>query len=264
MSYVYFNLFFLLCQYQFDKNIKVCKNHERGDTMKKIGTKKTLPELVANQIIDYINENQLQANDKLPNEAKLMQQLNVGRGTIREAIKILNSKGIVVIKRGIGTFVAEQIGISDDPLGFNFENDKIKLLQDALELRLLIEPQIISKTIDNITDKQIAELEIIIHEIESLINKNEDYTQKDVAFHTLLASISGNQIIKKLMPIIAGAIEQVIYVTDKSLIQETIIQHREILNAIKNHDKQNASEAMKKHIQDNIARVQLLAIQNKQ
>lgn len=230
--------------------------------MKKIGTKKTLPELVADQIIDYINENQLQANDKLPNESELMKQLNVGRGTIREAVKILNSKGIVVIKRGIGTFVAEHIGISDDPLGFNFENDKVKLLQDALELRLLIEPQIINKTIDNITPKQIEELESIITEIETLIKENKDYSQKDVAFHTMLASISGNQIIKKLMPIIAGAIEQVIYVTDKSLTQETIIQHREILNAIKSNNKDIASQTMSKHIQDNIARVKLLTSQN--
>lgn len=231
--------------------------------MKKVGTKKTLPELVADQIINYINENQLQSNDKLPNETELMQQLSVGRGTIREAIKILHSKGIVVIKRGIGTFVAEHIGISDDPLGFNFENDKVKLLQDALELRLLIEPQIINKTIDNITDKQLEELDNIINEIEKLINENKDYSQKDIAFHTLLASISGNQIIKKLMPIIAGAIEQVIYVTDKSLTQETIIQHRKIVDAIKNRDKETASHVMFKHIQDNIHRVELLTSQNK-
>lgn len=229
--------------------------------MKKVGHKKTLPELVADQIIDYINENQLQANDKLPNEIELMEKLNVGRGTIREAIKILNSKGIVIIKRGIGTFVAEHIGISDDPLGFNFENDKVKILQDALELRLLIEPQIISKTIDHITEEQIHELHDIIQKIEDLIYKNQDYTQEDVAFHTMLASISGNQIIKKLMPIIAGAIEQVIYVTDKSLSQETIIQHREILNAIQKKDKELAKQAMTKHIQDNIQRVQSMTAQ---
>jgi len=234
----------------------------RGDIMKKVGQKKTLPELVADQIIDYINRNQLQSNDKLPNETELMKNLNVGRGTIREAIKILNSKGVIIIKRGIGTFVADQIGISDDPLGFNFEHDKVKILQDALELRLLIEPQIIHKTIDNITNYQIDELDHILRAIEELINKNKDYTKEDVEFHTMLASISGNQIIKKLMPIIAGAIEQVIHVTDKSLAQETIIQHRKILDAIKRKDKKMASLAMSKHIQDNITRVHLITSKN--
>lgn len=220
--------------------------------MKKLGNKKTLPELAVEQIITYINENNLQPGDQLPNEVDLMNKLKVGRGTIREAIKSLNSKGIVVIKRGIGTFVADQPGISDDPLGFIFENDKTKVLMDVLEVRLLIEPQMIVKTIDNITSKQLQELTDLADEIEALINKNKDYTSQDVEFHTLMARISGNRVIGKLIPIIAGAIEQAIDVTDKSLVQETIITHRLIVEAIAKKDKEAASKALARHIQDNI------------
>lgn len=200
--------------------------------MKKLGSKKTLPELAVEQIIGYINENGLQPGDQLPNEVDLMNKLKVGRGTIREAIKSLNSKGVVIIKRGIGTFVADQPGISDDPLGFTFETDKTKVLMDALEVRLLIEPQMIIKTIDNISAKQLKELSDLADEIESLINKNKDYTVQDIEFHTLLARVSGNRVIGKLIPIIAGAIEQAIDVTDKSLVQETIITHRLIVEAV--------------------------------
>ena len=220
--------------------------------MKKLGSKKTLPELAVEQIIGYINENGLQPGDQLPNEVDLMNKLKVGRGTIREAIKSLNSKGVVIIKRGIGTFVADQPGISDDPLGFTFETDKTKVLMDALEVRLLIEPQMIIKTIDNISAKQLKELSDLADEIESLINKNKDYTVQDIEFHTLLARVSGNRVIGKLIPIIAGAIEQAIDVTDKSLVQETIITHRLIVEAVTNKDKEGASKAMARHIQDNI------------
>ena len=210
--------------------------------MKKLGSKKTLPELAVEQIIGYINENGLQPGDQLPNEVDLMNKLKVGRGTIREAIKSLNSKGVVIIKRGIGTFVADQPGISDDPLGFTFETDKTKVLMDALEVRLLIEPQMIIKTIDNISAKQLKELSDLADEIESLINKNKDYTVQDIEFHTLLARVSGNRVIGKLIPIIA----------DKSLVQETIITHRLIVEAVANKDKEGASKAMARHIQDNI------------
>lgn len=220
--------------------------------MKKLGSKKTLPELAVEQIIGYINENGLQPGDQLPNEVDLMNKLKVGRGTIREAIKSLNSKGVVIIKRGIGTFVADQPGISDDPLGFTFETDKTKVLMDALEVRLLIEPQMIIKTIDNISAKQLKELSDLADEIESLINKNKDYTVQDIEFHTLLARVSGNRVIGKLIPIIAGAIEQAIDVTDKSLVQETIITHRLIVETVANKDKEGASKAMARHIQDNI------------
>lgn len=67
--------------------------------------------------------------------------------------------------------MADQPGISDDPLGFTFETDKTKVLMDALEVRLLIEPQMIIKTIDNISAKQLKELSDLADEIESLINK---------------------------------------------------------------------------------------------
>ena len=70
--------------------------------MKKLGSKKTLPELAVEQIIGYINENGLQPGDQLPNEVDLMNKLKVGRGTIREAIKSLNSKGVVIINGCFG------------------------------------------------------------------------------------------------------------------------------------------------------------------
>ena len=50
--------------------------------------------MAVEQIIGYINENGLQPGDQLPNEVDLMNKLKVGRGTIREAIKSLNSKGV--------------------------------------------------------------------------------------------------------------------------------------------------------------------------
>ena len=81
---------------------------------------------------------------------------------------------------------------------------------------MLIEPQMIIKTIDNISAKQLKELSDLADEIESLINKNKDYTVQDIEFHTLLARVSGNRVIGKLIPIIAGAIEQAIDVTPRN------------------------------------------------
>ena len=68
-------------------------------------SKKLLPERVAEQIISLIADRELKAGDKLPNEFDMAQQLSVGRGTIREAVKILVSRNILEIRRGCGTFV---------------------------------------------------------------------------------------------------------------------------------------------------------------
>ena len=63
----------------------------------------TLPERVADQISQLIIDRQLTTDDKLPNEFELATQLNVGRGTVREAVKLLVARNVLVIRRGKGT-----------------------------------------------------------------------------------------------------------------------------------------------------------------
>ncbi len=70
--------------------------------------KRPLPQIIADKIIDLIESKELLPGDRLPSEQELMKELNVGRGTIREAIKSLVSRNIVEIRRGVGTFVAEK------------------------------------------------------------------------------------------------------------------------------------------------------------
>ena len=69
---------------------------------------KLLPEQVSEQIANLITDRALHAGDKLPNEFEMAEQLGVGRGTIREAVKILVSRNVVEIKRGRGTFVCHR------------------------------------------------------------------------------------------------------------------------------------------------------------
>ena len=70
-----------------------------------------------------INEH-LQPGGKLPNEAHLAKELNIGRSSLREAMKLLASRNIVTIRQGSGTYVASSPGVVDDPLGFTFIPDK--------------------------------------------------------------------------------------------------------------------------------------------
>ena len=66
---------------------------------------KSLAEQVADRISDMIREQALTAGEKLPNEFELASLLNVGRGTVREAVKLLVSRSVLEIRRGKGTFV---------------------------------------------------------------------------------------------------------------------------------------------------------------
>lgn len=99
----------------------------------------SLAEQVADQINQVIIDQNINAGEKLPNEFELAARLNVGRGTIREAVKLLVARNCLEIRRGKGTFVVEK-PVSRGPAGFAYVKDKITLAVDLMELRLQLEP----------------------------------------------------------------------------------------------------------------------------
>ena len=198
------------------------------------------------------------AGEKLPNEFEMAEQLNVGRGTIREAVKILVSRNVVEIKRGRGTFVSETPGLMDDPLGFAFMEDKKSLALDICEVRMMIEPEIAALAALRATREQVEKIEEYAKEVEELFNQGKPYLEKDILFHAEIARATGNQVTTNLMPVIQSGISLFIDVTDYSIANKTIVTHREVLEAIKRHDPEGASEAMKRHLENNRIQIKLL------
>ena len=209
---------------------------------------KSLGELTSERIIQLIVENNWSIGDKLPNEYELANKLNVGRSTIREAIKALVSRNVLEIRRGAGTFISEKGGVADDPLGLTFIKDKFKLALDLLEVRFMIEPSIASIAAIKATEEEINKISILCDEIDDLILKNELYLEKDIEFHTAIAKSSKNLVIGNLIPIINSSIAIFIDITNQKLRKETMDTHREILNAIREHDSNGARDAMFLHL----------------
>jgi len=209
---------------------------------------KPLGEQASERIIQLIIENDWKAGDKLPNEYDLADQLNVGRSTIREAIKALVSRNILEIRRGAGTFISEKGGVADDPLGLMFVKDKYKLALDLLEVRFMIEPSIASIAAIKATDEEIKQMSSLCDEIDELILKKQRYLEKDIEFHAAIAKSSKNLVVGNLIPIINSSIAIFIDITDQKLRTETMETHREILNAIRDHDPNGARDAMLLHL----------------
>lgn len=209
---------------------------------------KSLVELASELIIQLIIENNWIAGDKLPNEYELAEKLNVGRSTIREAIKALVSRNILEIRRGAGTYISKKGGIADDPLGLIFIKDKLKLAADLLEVRFMIEPEIASIAAIKADEEEIKIMSDLCDEIDELILKNESYIEKDIEFHTAIAKSSKNSVIVNLIPIINKSIAIFIDITNQKLRKETMETHREILNSIKTRDSKGARDSMYLHL----------------
>jgi DNA-binding FadR family transcriptional regulator len=211
----------------------------------------SLSQEAAQSIISLIISGKYRQGDKIPNEMELSQKLEVSRTTIREAIKILASQNILEIRRGAGTFVCDKLGIAEDPLGFRFIGDKVRLALDLLEIRLLLEPHIAEKAAEKATNEEIADIIAQCDRVEALILKGAAYDKEDVLFHTKIAQAAKNVVIPNLIPVINQAIFVLMQVTHRTLRQETIATHRAVAEAIQAHDGIGARNAMIEHIMYN-------------
>lgn len=213
--------------------------------------KKTLAEQTADQIIELIIDGKFDRNERLPSEFELAELMDVGRGTIREAIKILVSKRIVDIRRGYGTYIAENPGQIDDPLGLTFIENKKKLALDLFELRMMVEPQIAAMAAERVTEEDIGRIEKACKRLEDRITEGTYYAKEDIALHELIAQSTKNQVVSTIIPIIHSAVELFIEFRDEELMRSTIESHRAIVEAIRAKKPRQAKTAMEKHLQNN-------------
>ena len=116
---------------------------------------KLLAEQVEDQIYHYILDEALEPGAKLPNEFALGEKFRVGRSTIREAVKLLSSKGIVEVRQGSGTYVVTTVKGLSDPLNLRSVQDKNALAFDLVNVRLLLEPGIAEMAAQNATPEDI-------------------------------------------------------------------------------------------------------------
>ena len=212
---------------------------------------KPLSSQTQEEILHYIQTKPLKQGDKIPNEFELAQALNVGRSTIREAIKSLVTRGVLEVRRGVGTFVVSTTPVQSDPLGLGRIKDKYKLAMDLLEVRLMIEPEIAAQAALRASQDEMKTLSQLCDEIEQLCRSKVDHTPKDVDFHTCIARCSNNMVVENLVPIITSGVSTFAELTDRSLVSETIETHRAITNSILNRDPSGAKYAMISHLNYN-------------
>lgn len=211
---------------------------------------KSLSQSVADDILAMITiDKKFVPGDKLPNENELSEQLQVSRTTLREAIRILVAHNVLEVKRGRGTFVTNQ---KDFNQNFGLEGlSTVKLnVKDLYEMRLIFEPQIAYYAAKRATDKELERILYYGKLEEEKILSNEDRTEVERAFHKSIAKATHNEFIDKLMPIIYKAIDKGVILSDenKSIIQDTLNDHRMIMEFLASRDAEGAKTAMKLHI----------------
>ena len=209
---------------------------------------KLLAEQVQEQIFQYILNTPVALGDRLPNEFELGEKFGVGRSTVREAVKLLVSRGILEVRRGSGTYVVSTTPVDMDPLGLGAMEDKMALALDLVNVRIILEPGIAEMAALNASQEDVERLRELCRIIEYKIENDENYIEEDIAFHTGVARCSGNKVVEQLIPLIDTAVMMFVNVTHRRLTAETIMTHRAVTDAIEEKDPMGAKSAMMMHM----------------
>ncbi len=214
-----------------------------------------ISEQVADRLENLIRDRKLSIGEQLPSERQLMEMLGVGRGAIREALRILEIKGYVEIKQGIGAFVRNFEGDFNLPLS-TWLIDQKDLLGNFFEIRLMIEPEAAAIAARRITKKELSELKKVHREFTTQVEAGElsEAIIADAKFHKLLAEATHN----KLLAVTMDTIRRSVIVGWKAPLrvpgrmEKTIDEHQAILSALEAGDGEQAAEMSRRHLEEAI------------
>ena len=208
-------------------------------------TKVSAVDLVIDSIKNILIQKKILPGDLLPSEQALADSLGVGRGSVREALKILDAFGIVEIIHGDGTYIATSANKKIfDPLIYSMiiaNTDSNELIQ----LREMVEMGVINTIIDHAKDEDIRKLQIVHEEYEELGKRGETdiavLNACDLKFHRTMAALTNNHLIENMYNFVIDIFAPTI---NASFGLE---RHRKIMTAIAKRDKAAAMAAEHDH-----------------
>jgi DNA-binding FadR family transcriptional regulator len=220
-----------------------------------------LHQSVQEAIRTFILENDLRAGDALPPETDLARQLGVSRNSVREAVKALESLGILEARRGSGLYVA---AFSFDPLldnlafGMRFD---LRELAELLEVRRVLETGLIGATIEAMSERTLDDLLQTVRRMQERVVEEESFAEEDRQFHQTLFEPLQNRTLLKLLDIFWRTYQEAARSTDMRNpdLQGTYRDHAAIYEAVRKRDIEEARQALDQHyagLVERLARIQ--------
>src|SRR5262245_4859794 len=219
--------------------------------MLRVIKKTRIHEEVVTQIHELIREGKLKAGDQLPSERELAETFQVSRASVREALRALETHGLIISRTGMGNFIADlPVESLVAPLAKLLTEEK-NALADIFELRKLIEPQIASMAAERATVSDIERMKRLLDKQSEQVQRGATGVDADTEFHFAIGQATQNHAIEKL---VSGLLEVLSHSREESLQtsarrQASIDSHRAIVAAIEKHDQAQAREAMRYHIE---------------
>jgi GntR family transcriptional repressor for pyruvate dehydrogenase complex len=209
-----------------------------------------LYEDIVQQLHLLIHQGTLRHGARLPAERVLAEQFKASRSSVREAIRWLELQGLVVSRRGSGTFINTENLDSVAALIASTSSSGTETLREIFEVRHLLEPQIAAVAARRAGEEDVRRLGQILEDQQRQIAEGKTGVDADTAFHFTLASATHNSALVKVV----SAVEDILRRSRDQSFQETgrpqrsLASHRLILDMVRARDADGARQAMEHHL----------------
>lgn len=206
---------------------------------------------IVRQVKAMIAEGRLKSGDRLPPERDLAEKFLVSRTSVREALRALESLGLIEIRPGEGTFVREvSIDALVEPLALIMVSQR-EAIGELFEARRLLEPSIAALAAERATPDEVHEMTRILEEQAKEVAAGKTGFAQDAEFHAAVGAAAHNRAITRvaqsLMDLLAQSREESINTPGRATRSHQ--DHRRILAAIQHRDPAAARAAMLEHLQ---------------
>ncbi|PYI53960.1 FadR/GntR family transcriptional regulator [Paenibacillus flagellatus] len=215
-----------------------------------IPEKVNLSQIVSERIKGYILDNELKAGDKLPSEKQLIDTLGVSRTVVREALKSLETVGVIKIKTGDGIYVD---GLSLKPVldqvSFRWKQDE-RRMKELWATRRILELGAVEMAIERYDLESIGQMESWNAKMADAINRGELPIEQDLHFHRALFRATGNETFYELSEVLTDFFTNIRKrhfgnVEDTKL---SLVEHDNLIRYIKAKDLNGAKREMETHL----------------
>jgi DNA-binding FadR family transcriptional regulator len=203
---------------------------------------------IRDYIKQYILEHDLKPGDALPPEGQLVEDLGVGRSSVREAVKSLQYVGIIDVRHGNGLYVRE---LNFDPMleafifGMQFDPNT---LAELLQIRTWLEAAVIGDAVGHLGEADLIKLDAILQKWEERVQTGEEYSDLDESFHQIIYGVLNNQTMMKLFSAFwvsfTSLDQEITHDTDP---EDVLRFHRAILDAIRTRDPNVTRQQLSQH-----------------
>lgn len=209
-------------------------------------------EKVLESLKEYITSGEISVGDKFSTEQEICRKLKVGRSTVREAYRILQTMGYIELKAGRGAFVSK---INNDETGSaaNWFSKHGLQIMDFMEVRMVLEPLAVKLAIERATEEEIENLVEIQYQFESALSSKDSVKLSvlDETYHNTIFEATHNKLLIELNKKISSAFS--VYRSKAFSMHENMANalepHRKILGAIKQRNVRTAQSEMLKHLE---------------